>query len=385
VIKVAFSLIGGRKWTGGYNYLLNLLRTLDQQTPRKIEPVLFLGTDVPEDLVTPFREFPRLIVVQHEDFDEATKSRRMMHALVTGRDRLALQHFRQFAIQAVFESAQFYGWRFPIPAIAWAPDFQHRRLRKLFGVAAFWKREIGFRAQILSNRRIMVSSEDAKRDCERFYSVDSDAIHVVRFAVHPRLVDAQFAKSIADQYGLPIRFFFLPNQFWTHKNHECVLRALHILKRRGESVVVAVTGNQQDREDPEHFPRLSRMLEEWGLQHEFRILGLVPFAHVCALMHRCSALINPSFFEGWSTTVEEAKSMGTPMILSSIAVHKEQVEGRAIFFDPTAPEELAEALSKFRGPSDTERLLALEQASQQAGARISRFADDFYALLEKAV
>ncbi len=41
----------------------------------------------------------------------------------------------------------------------------------------------------------------------------------------------------------------------------------------------------------------------------------------------CStALINPSQFEGWSTTVEEAKSLGVKMLLSDLEVHKEQAK-----------------------------------------------------------
>jgi glycosyltransferase involved in cell wall biosynthesis len=46
-------------------------------------------------------------------------------------------------------------------------------------------------------------------------------------------------------------------------------------------------------------------------------------------MRASTALINPSLFEGWSTTVEEAKSTGTPMILSDLGVHREQAEGMA--------------------------------------------------------
>lgn len=33
--------------------------------------------------------------------------------------------------------------------------------------------------------------------------------------------------------------------------------------------------------------------------------------------------VNPSFYEGWSTTVEEAKSIGVPLLLSDIPVHRE--------------------------------------------------------------
>ena len=58
-MRVAFSLIGGKNWTGGYNYLLNLLGVLASETPDAVQPVLFAGVDVPEEELAPFRAFRR--------------------------------------------------------------------------------------------------------------------------------------------------------------------------------------------------------------------------------------------------------------------------------------------------------------------------------------
>lgn len=55
------------------------------------------------------------------------------------------------------------------------------------------------------------------------------------------------------------------------------------------------------------------------------------------------ANINPSLFEGWSTTVEEAKAIGKPVALSGILVHREQNPGQARYFpahDGVAPAEI---------------------------------------------
>ena len=45
-------------------------------------------------------------------------------------------------------------------------------------------------------------------------------------------------------------------------------------------------------------------------------------------------LINPSKSEGWSSTVEQAKSMGKLVLLSNLPVHKEQNPSRSFFFNP---------------------------------------------------
>ena len=148
-----------------------------------------------------------------------------------------------------------------IRAVAWIPDFQHRYLRHLFDFKAYWKREIGFRAQIFSGRNVMLSSEDARQDCEHFYPATRGRTHVVRFSVpFATALDAGAARAVADEYGLPELFFFLPNQFWKHKNHECVIQALALLKTKGREVVVAASGKQADPRDPEHFPRLKLLI-----------------------------------------------------------------------------------------------------------------------------
>jgi glycosyltransferase involved in cell wall biosynthesis len=383
VIRVAFTLIGGKNWMGGYNYLLNLVRALSDHASSRVQPVLFLGTDLDEKDAAPFARIAGVVLIRNAVFNEARKGKRLVQALLTGCDQAAAKAFAAQGIDVVFEPAQFYGWRFPVPAVAWIPDFQHRYLKHLFDFKAYWKREIGFRAQILSGRHVMLSSDDARQDCERFYPGTRGCTHVVRFAVPPaRAIDALTARAVADGYGLPETFFFLPNQFWKHKNHECVIQALQLLKAKGREVVVAVSGKQADPRDPGHFPKLQRLIESSGLEKNFRLLGLIPHAHIPALMRSCTALINPSTFEGWSTTVEEAKSMGTPMILSSLRVHREQSED-ALFFDAASPEQLAGILDCFSPPSPEQRLSMSDSATQRASESTRIFAEAFVWLMER--
>ncbi|MGO7565077.1 glycosyltransferase, partial [Rhizobium johnstonii] len=56
-------------------------------------------------------------------------------------------------------------------------------------------------------------------------------------------------------------------------------------------------------------------------------------------------LLNPSLFEGWSTTVEEALSWGVPLILSDLEVNREQAGEAAVFFDSHDAQALADALA----------------------------------------
>jgi glycosyltransferase involved in cell wall biosynthesis len=378
LIHVAFTLLGGASWLGGRHYLLNLLRSVRNYGPCDVTPVLFAGDDAPQDELDLYRVIDGVEVVVSPHFAERCRLRRLAQAVIWGLDTRALGLFRASNIDVVFEPAQFYGWRLPMPALAWIPDFQDRHLPHMFGRGAHAQRRLGQWIQALSGRTFMLSSEDARRDCESFYPPARGRTRVVRFAVPPpREVSAEEIASVRNKYGLPEEFFFLPNQLWAHKNHMCVVRALKILKDAGSNRVVAVTGNPNDIRHSSHFGALMQEVSASGLDNHFRMLGVVPYEHVLALMQSAVALLNPSRCEGWSTTVEEAKSSGTPMILSNLDVHREQAGDAAQYFSPDSPQELATRLYEFRAASDAERRALAQQARADAPRRLAEFARAF--------
>ncbi len=381
MINIAFNYIDGSAWRGGYNYLLNLVGALSKFSSDRVQPIIFVGTDINSNDLVPFEGIKRVKVVKNKIFNTKRNRIRLFKAIVTGSDQEALAVFSENEIDIVFESALFYGWRFPLPTLTWIPDFQHRHLKKLFGWKAFWKREIGFRMQTLSGRHIMLSSNDARRDCEKYYPITRNNTSVVHFSVPaPLLSSIKKASEITKLYGLPNHFFLLPNQFWAHKNHICVINALSNLKERGINLVIACSGQQSDDRDPYYFKRIQNLICDNGLKDNLRLLGMIPSAHISILMMECSALINPSTFEGWSTTVEEAKAIGVPMILSKIRVHEEQTSN-AIFFEPHSSDQLANILENFIPSSLSERDKKREEALKIASLNLQKFADIFTNLI----
>ena len=381
MIRVAFSMIGGGRGTGGYNYLLNLLRLLCTHEGLDTTPVLLLGTDLSDTETDPFCAIPGLEVVRSPAMDVARKSAALRSALLLGADAAHLQLLRTQNIDVVFESAQFFGWRLGLPVIAWIPDFQHRHLPGMFTRTGYWKREIGFLAEMATGRTIMLSSEDARRDCESFYPSTVSRTRAVRFAVPPGAALApDEARAVADRYQLPARFFFMPNQLSKHKNHLLVLHALALLRAQGQAVVVVSSGKQADERHPEHFPAVQARLETLGLAPQFRMLGMIPYPDLSALMQASVALLNPSLFEGWSTPVEEARALGVPLLLSDLPVHLEQAGADASYFDRHSAASLAAALAGFTALTTEQRASRKALARTEATRRVKQFAVDFATL-----
>jgi glycosyltransferase involved in cell wall biosynthesis len=366
MIRVGIPLIGGQNWMGGYNYLLNMARSVSAHGDDDFSLVVACGEDVSETLLHPFMQIEKVTLVQSAAYNEDKKAAGLRNALITGLDNAAWQVFADQNVSAVLEPARFFGWRLPVPAVAWIPDFQHRHMPQLFSRSAYWKREIGFRTQIMAGRHVLLSSQDAQSDCIHFYPQARDKTFVARFAARIESVPSLLeSKEISAGLGFSGNFFYVPNQMWRHKNHECIIDALLLLKNQGHNVKVVVTGKESDDRAPAYVDGLRKKVHDSGLQDQFCMLGLQPYKAIQALMSACDAVLNPSFFEGWSTTVEEAKSIGTRLILSNIAVHREQAGAKASYFDPKSPSGLAECLLQSTVMSMDDRTRARSIAAEE--------------------
>lgn len=383
--RVGFTLIGGKSWTGGYRYLINLLSILTSELPGALVPVLFVGQDIPESDLQPFRSIPGCEVVQDSAFNADARSGVLFRSLIFGRDFAVQRALHHANIDVVFEAAVYFGWRLQLPVIAWIPDLQHRALPQLFTRIAWIRRELGFRIQIWSGRFIMCSSFDTLREIKRLYPLTRHRASAVRFAIKPMLISDLDAQAVANKYSLPEKFFFMPNQFWAHKNHKLVLKALQLLGSRGHVLTILASGQQMDSRNANYAPKLLADIKAAGLQNHFITPGLLPYEDLAPLMHASSALINPSLFEGWSTTVEEARSAGVPMILSDIPVHREQAGENAVYFDHSSPEALANILISFSPLGPKERKMQIDLARDSAKMRVKCFALEFFEIVQKTM
>ncbi|RWP34615.1 glycosyltransferase family 1 protein [Mesorhizobium sp.] len=386
MIAVGFTLIGRGAWSGGESYLRNMLSVIASELRGKVQAKLFLTPEQHSSTGASFDHMLAAPAIVDNRVTGAGLGRRGLIALSGGSDRAFADLVAAQGIDVVFEVAQWFGNRFPIPVVSWIPDFQHRRLPHLFPRSAWWRRDLGYRLQTSGNRTIMLSSGDALADCETFYPASRNKTAVVRFAINldPGAILAR-ADEARQAHGLPGRFFFLPNQFWVHKNHRLVIEALKHINQIGALASlppVILSGRTTDPRDPTFFKRLMGLAETDGLGSHFRHLGLIPYDDVVALIGASDYLLNPSHFEGWSTTVEEAKSLGTPMLLSDIPLHREQAP-ESLFFAPDSAKALAQRLLEAgRRPRLARDSVAVLQSRQQMRRR--DYAAALLALFENA-
>ena len=159
---------------------------------------------------------------------------------------------------------------------------------------------------------------------------------------------------------------------------------MKVLKESGIDVLVLCTGNTKDYRiaGTGYVDSLHEFIEAHGLQNHVKILGHIDYSDVLSMMKNSVALLNPSRFEGWSSSVEEAKSMGKPVILSRIEVHLEQQPAKARYFGPDDVIGLSEILADaWTAPADVSQDEAERTAREALRARTVEFGNAYLDLL----
>jgi glycosyltransferase involved in cell wall biosynthesis len=252
----------------------------------------------------------------------------------------------------------------------WIPDFQHRYLPHLFSAdeIAARDRSIG----VIAERPgvVVLSSESAADDFRRFYPHHQAAPRVWHFY---SLLDTTTPSSHATlaKHKLPEKYLYLPNQFWAHKNHITVLKALALLRdEHGLVIPLVCTGAQEDRRNEAHFSSLLQFIYAKGLTGQVHLLGLLDRKDQVDVLRHAAAIVQPSLFEGWSTVVEDVRATGRPIFLSNIPVHLEQNPPHCTYFDAESDKQLAvEIASQWpflsAGPDPIKEVIAQSDLAEQ--------------------
>ena len=331
-------------WNGGINYYRNLFNAICELPNAGISPVVITGMRINPSI---FDGYPDIEIIRTPIFERYYPSWFFQRAFnkFTSFDLLLERFLCKNKIDLLSHSKYALNASSQIPWSTWIPDFQPIILPDLFS-----KEEITLRTEEFNNlgarsTRIILSSYDAQKDLEKYAPEMKNKSRVLQFVSHPDYKKLNInLNDLKLKYKFISPYFLIPNQFWIHKNHKVLVEALGILKAKKQCVLLLLTGKANDTRHPYYFKQLMQTVKDTGVSEYFRVLGEIPYSELTCLMVNSISMINPSFFEGWSTSVEEAKSLGKQILLSDIPVHREQAPIDGVYFDPRNPEVLADIL-----------------------------------------
>ena len=211
------------------------------------------------------------------------------------------------------------------PVVSWIPDFQYIHLPEFFPEETLRNRESTDRQIADLSKVVILSSDDARKDFMNCFPNSRAVTEVMHFHVSSKHVDYSIDPALVQRkYNLPDRFLICCNQFWEHKDHITVFKAISLLKEKGILANLVCTGMTDDHRNKMYFPRLQRVVKELGIEKQIHILGMIDRQDQIQLMRRSMAVIQPSLFEGWSTVIEDCRVLGRTVIASDLAVNIEQ-------------------------------------------------------------
>ena len=347
MIRVGFTIIGGKTgWMGGINYLKNLLFAISQTDDSRIQPLLFVGKKVDQKLLD---EFEGLAIIKQESVFDRCSIQWFIDFIL--RDIFAINPIINRIIKKnnidVISHSFVYGTDLKCISVNWIPDFQHLYLSDMFPELNLQVRNYRLRCMAKYSDAIILSSYNTYNDYVKFAPKYIEKAGVIHFVSQSTCFEIKPLSYLETEYNFEGKFFFLPNQFWAHKNHKLVFEAIKLLKKECPDVLLLCSGLLTDNRNSRHIEVLKRFVQNNSLENNILFLGLIPYNDVKLLLHHSIAIINASLFEGWSSSVEEAKSMGKSMILSNIAVHHEQADNLADFFDYNDAPSLARILLRY--------------------------------------
>jgi glycosyltransferase involved in cell wall biosynthesis len=233
-----------------------------------------------------------------------------------------------------------------------------------------WRGRALWRAKTWLARRqatcLLTVSESAREQIVRAFGYPGHKVHVVAEAAggefHPLAADERSSlPETLRTYGLPAGrpLLVYVGGLSPHKNLEGLLEAMARLRRRGRLVHLAIVGDPSADGFLSSHDSLSARRKDLGLEDAVTFTGFVPGPHLVALYNAASAVVLPSFSEGFGLPALEAMACGVPVAASRRGSLPEVVGGGGLFFDPSDPDDMARTL---------EQLLADEALRSRLGA-----------------
>lgn len=378
---------GGSDWIAGVIYLENIVRAVLALGGSRLDVCIIAGPDhrlgrgsnlaldVPVYGYTHRSHDPWLQAARN-----SVRSRRLPKSLEALASRIGLSVL--FPVQVPPSEP------LPVPWVGWLPDFQHKRRPEFFSVAYRAERDIRFRRIVEEAPHLVVSSQDARADLMRWFPTADTRVSVLQFrtVLDPNWLELS-SRTVTERFDLPLKFLTYPSQLWAHKNHRTVFAALSLLRARGRTDVVLVcTGREYDYRHPEYAGELKEEIARCGLQSQVRFLGLLDRPTQIQVMRASAAVVQASFFEGWSALVEDSRALGKRIFVSDIPVHREQDPDDAAYFNPDSAEELADVIEADWAHLEPGPDLGREHDAQEKQQRlIDDFARRFVEVVGRAV
>jgi glycosyltransferase involved in cell wall biosynthesis len=201
--------------------------------------------------------------------------------------------------------------------------------------------------------KIIAISEQTKKDIIEFYKTPEEKITVCYQSCNPgfgKTVNEKEKRKVKEQYGLPEQFFLSVGSIIERKNLLNICKAIFLLRNEFNIPLIVIGDGGKYKQQVKDY------IKQNGLESSILFLSENSSAKSSssfqsaidfpAIYQSASAMIYPSFFEGFGIPVLEALWSKLPVITSNVSCLPEAGGDGAYYVNPASAEEIAGAMKK---------------------------------------
>ena len=188
--------------------------------------------------------------------------------------------------------------------------------------------------------RVIVDSEWGKKNVIKKYNLDEKRIEVLKFLPNIKVIKSPSEVSIKDKYKIKNDYIFYPANFWAHKNHMYILKAIKILREEENiNIDVVFSGSAEG-----NLRYILDKAKEFKIDDLIHYIGYVPNEEVPSLYKQSLSLVMPTYLGPTNIPPLEAFAYKTPVCYSDMPSFREQVGDSVFFLDLSDPYSLVKNL-----------------------------------------
>lgn len=179
---------------------------------------------------------------------------------------------------------------------------------------------------------IICPSKTTQRDLEQAFPISIGKTHVIPLALPGGGREIRREKK---------PYFLYIGSFEPRKNVVGIIEAFNEVKAAGFPHDLYLVGREEGRNQIPH-----QLIEKYRLKDSVRLFGYVSDEEKKDLLQEATALVWPTFYEGFGIPLLEAMMSGCPVITSKGSAMEELVDDAGILIHPNDPGTIAGAMEK---------------------------------------
>lgn len=208
--------------------------------------------------------------------------------------------------------------------------------------------KVVIRAATTLSDKIITVSEFSKSEIVKYTGVDPNKIKVINNGIDTEkfsLINNQvLLKNIKQKYNLPEKYLLFVGNVKPHKNLKRLIKAFGLLKNEKmlEGYHLLIVGKKEgfiisDKE-------IENLIKKLSLEAFIKFTGFVADDDLPAIYNLASALVFPSFYEGFGFPPLESMACGCPVISANIASLPEVCGDAVLYCNPLSPQDIADKI-----------------------------------------